>query len=582
MATDKNLEVKYDDSPLQKSLEFSPEKAILLGHLIAKANGWISYYDNTGNNQHLINAHETFTKADQLIDLIRFESTEQQSKLFWREKGSSLYMKAVVVSNLLNRPQEAYYFMERNKALLLLEDLTNEEAKEIAQIPTEKAQQEYDLKRAIFLSENQLQENIDLLNSDSLAVLKQTVRKQKYNYEKFIDSLEKTYPDYAKFKKKVDVLTFEDLKSNYITENKATLHYILNESDGYGLLTTVDTTVLFRLSGIPDLNRDVEKLIAALSDGVSDMNEFQAISNTVFQKLFPKNVFDKIKGKQLTIIPDYTLQQIPFGTLVVDGDALNYLFQEVDIAYAYSASLLDHNQKGKKDPDVDFLGIAPIAFDSLKLPELYFSENEIKNIANVYPGETLLNGQASKANFIKNAADHNILHLATHADIGDGDNPWIAFSDSKMFLKEIYATKNHADMVVLSGCNTSNGELKRGEGVMSLARGFFYSGAKSVVSTLWPVSDEAGKDILIHFYKNLNKGLTKSKALQKAKSDYLINTEEPELKHPYYWAGFVVLGDNSPLSEEPLSPWILTGLGLLGMGILLFGYKKIKAYREAA
>ncbi len=131
-------------------------------------------------------------------------------------------------------------------------------------------------------------------------------------------------------------------------------------------------------------------------------------------------------------------------------------------------------------------------------------------------------------------------------------------------------------MVVLSACNTSNGALKRGEGVMSLARGFFYSGAKSVVSTLWPVTDEASTDILIGFYKNLDRGDSKSRALQKAKLDYLRSTEEVELKHPYYWAGFIVVGDNAPMVTISYWYWVLLAMGLLVLVLLLFKGKLFK------
>lgn len=564
-----------DSIPAIDDLDLVPDKIPLLNHVVTKANGWIKYYEYDGNDKHLERALETFTLADNLVDLIRFESTEHQSKLFWREQGASLYMKAVEVCHLLNKPQEAFHFMERNKALLLLEDLTNEEAKEIAKLPKEFAEREFKLKREIYLSENNLQEAGNESN-ELIANLKDSIRKNKYRYEQFVDSLNASYPDYAKFKKKVDVLTFENLKTNYVSDTKAVLHYILNEEHGYGLLTLADTTLLYKMNNIPKLNGAVETLIASLSDGISDIDMFQKVSHAVFQQLLPENSYDKIKGKQLLIIPDYTLQRIPFETLVVNKAETKYLIEEVEIGYAYSASLLDYSKRTKRNAEENFLGFAPVQFNDLGLPQLSFSENEIEGIADVLPGKTLLNGKASKSNFIKNVNQHKIVHLATHADLGNGENPWIAFSDSKMYLKEIYATRNQADMVVLSGCNTSNGELKRGEGVMSLARGFFYSGAKSVVSSLWPIEDEAGKDILIAFYKNLGQGDSKSKALRKAKLSYLKTADEEELKHPFYWAGFVVLGDNAPVTEAFNWNWIFILLALVVVSVLVYRFRSIK------
>jgi len=96
--------LQFDTLPEIEQIQYAPNKLALLNHLVSKANGWVSYYHHDKNTGHLNHALETFTLADKLVDLIRYESTEQQSKLFWREKGSSLYMKAVEVCHLLNRP----------------------------------------------------------------------------------------------------------------------------------------------------------------------------------------------------------------------------------------------------------------------------------------------------------------------------------------------------------------------------------------------------------------------------------------------------------------------------------------------
>ncbi len=575
-AIDKHLNLPYHQLPTIEQIRQAPLKAELLNHLIFKTKGWIAYYEQNKNPEELKKALETIDLADHLVDIIRQESHEIKSKLFWREQGSELYGQAVKLSFLLNDAQKAYHFMERNKALLLLEDLTHQEAKSLARLPQNLSQKEYNLKHNIFLAENELYET-DGDNKNAVDTIRVLVRESKYIYQEFMDSLHSNFPDYAKFKRGDKVLAFKDLKTNYVSGNRAVLHYILNEEQGYGLLTLPDTTLLFQMSDIPMLNKDVDTLIAALSDGVSDIGTFRKVSNSVFGQLLPNNIYDKIKGKQLLIIPDYTLQRVPFEALVLNHKAeLKYLIEEVEISYAYSMSLLNQTKGKEKNAPNDLVAFAPVQFDEMGLPQLYFSENEITSISDMYPGKAFLNGKASKASFIENIDQHNIVHLATHADIGDEENPWIAFSDSKMYLKEIYATRNQADMVVLSACNTSNGELKRGEGVMSLARGFFYSGAKSVVSTLWPVADEAGKDILIDFYKNLNKGDSKSEALRKSKLDYLKTTEEVELKHPYYWAGFIVLGENAPIVEISYGYWVLLVTGILVLVFLLFRGKLFK------
>lgn len=104
-------------------------------------------------------------------------------------------------------------------------------------------------------------------------------------------------------------------------------------------------------------------------------------------------------------------------------------------------------------------------------------------------------------------------------------------------------------MVVLSGCNTLLGKQKIGEGVMSFARAFFQSGAKSVVSSLWNVDDRSTTTIMGSFYKNLKEGKSKSASLRLAKLNYIKNHSLSETS-PYYWASFVILGDTTPFSKN--------------------------------
>ena len=210
-ATTKNSEINYDDLPLAKDFELAADKVQLLNHIVTKANGWLRFYEFDENKDHLEHALKTFSLADQLVDIIRFESTENQSKLFWREKGSSLYMKAVEASYLLDWPEEAFYFMERNKALLLLEDVSNEMAKEITQLPDSVAKREFNLKRSILLAENELQIASQSSN-DQLEALRAKIYDNKRQFDQFIDSLRISYPKYATTKKKVAVLPYADFK----------------------------------------------------------------------------------------------------------------------------------------------------------------------------------------------------------------------------------------------------------------------------------------------------------------------------------------------------------------------------------
>ena len=578
-SVDKKSNIDPSELPAIEDLELATEKTFLLGHIVAKANAWLSYFEHDQDNEHLIKALQTFTLADKLVDVLRSESTEYQSKLFWREKGASLYTKAVEVCFLLTKPEEAFYFMERNKALLLLEDVTAEQAKEITQLPRQIIQREYELKQAILLAETKLT-NSNVQSKDSIGLLKSKVFLHKEQFIRFTDSLSNSFPEYARLKKKEAILSYTDFKKKYISDDEVVLQYILNDKQGYGLLTTEKHTQFFKLQNAPDLNQNIIKLYENLTnlrlnrDEISAYNQF---SHNIFKQLVPEQVYNDLKGKKLTIIPDYILQQIPFESFVVENTPAKYFIEDTEIRYAYSMSYLDAKAHILRTPKKELYAVAPIQFASLGLPSLTFSGAEIEEVQKIFPGNISLNDDATKSTFVDNFKDYRIVHLSTHADIGENEDPWIAFSDDKMFLNEIYATKNQAEMVVLSACNTSIGELKKGEGAMSLARGFFHSGAKSVVSSLWSTYDKSSKELMTSFYTALSKGDTKSAAMQKAKVDYINKYRESAIA-PAYWSALIVIGDNTPLENQKgfLPFWAYVTLGVLLTVVFYFLSKRKK------
>ncbi|WP_271782299.1 CHAT domain-containing protein [Aquimarina algiphila] len=570
-AVSNDNEVKYDDLISKEKLELAVNKYYLLHHLIQKANGWMHYYDYDQGKNHLIQALKTFKQADELVDIIRFESTAYKSKLFWREQGASLYMKAVETCYLLQKPEEAYYFMEKNKALLLLEDITNEQAKENAKLPVTIAKREFTLKQAIYLSENEL--NHSTTNpKDSLQLIKDKVYRNKRIYEKFIDSISHVYPIYAANKKKITVLPYSTFNATYISEEEVVVQYILNKNQGYGLLTSIAGSVFFEIKDVPILQKNVLSLLKKSSQPLLNQEEldmYHKNANAIFQQIIPQEVYDVVKGKKLTILPDHTLQQISFDGLTTSIQEHSYFIKDTEIRYAYSMSYLDRKNQFLHYPKYSFMGFAPVTFTIKELGDLRFSKEEVISISDMFEGNTLVGEKATKSNFLDTINQYGIVHLSTHADVGDGTDPWIAFNDEKLSLNEIYATKNQSDMVVLSACKTSLGELKQGEGVMSLARGFFHSGAKSVVSSLWTANDKSSKELMIDFYKEIDRGATKASALRNAKLNY-INTHNGSELSPFYWGALILIGDNTPLSLSSGGfDWYWIWIGLFVIVILV-------------
>ena len=250
--------------------------------------------------------------------------------------------------------------------------------------------------------------------------------------------------------------------------------------------------------------------------------------------------------QQLLIIPDDFLSYIPFDVLlhrspegmnkVLELDAA-YLVQKYSVNYHYSANLLlNKRQLPAQLKRQVFAGFAPI-FDSPKLADntndracatsqlysLSCNDTEVETIQRLLKGDAFLHNTSSKSTFLDKISNYQIIHLATHACVDDVD-PMLSkiyFTDDHLSSYDLYNLELNADLAVLSACNTGSGKLVKGEGVLSLARGFIHAGCPSVLMSLWSVDDCATSDIMHDFYLQLIEGKNKAEALRLAKVKYL-------------------------------------------------------------
>lgn len=168
----------------------------------------------------------------------------------------------------------------------------------------------------------------------------------------------------------------------------------------------------------------------------------------------------------------------------------------------------------------------------------------------------------SKEDIIYEIVEADLVHFALHLFPSNQDqsssfmvlhqNP-DSVLNNLLFDYEIDPLNLSTSMIVINACESGSGQFHQGEGMLSLSRSFMLAGAKSVINALWSVDDKAGSSIMISFYKNLAKGNSKAKALRIAKLTYLENST-PTFAHPYYWAGYQLIGNRSPLL---INRWII-------------------------
>jgi CHAT domain-containing protein len=142
-----------------------------------------------------------------------------------------------------------------------------------------------------------------------------------------------------------------------------------------------------------------------------------------------------------------------------------------------------------------------------------------------------------------------------HAEINEevGEQSCFLFSDDKFYLDELYGMNLSGQMAVLSACNTGRSFKDVRSGNASLQRAFIYSGITSTLSSLWEIPDQSTREIMIAFYENLRLGMTNGEAIREAKRSFLLGADDPNLQSPYFWAGFVLSGQDQVIELKAKS-----------------------------
>jgi CHAT domain-containing protein len=258
---------------------------------------------------------------------------------------------------------------------------------------------------------------------------------------------------------------------------------------------------------------------------------------------------DLASGKQLCLVPDQSLHQVSFATLV--SPAGKYLLEDYALFYAPSASVMvlasENAQRKEQVTTESLLSIGNPDFDREENPslaDLRDAEAEAKVIAGSYPiALELLGGDATREKFLLNFANVDVVHFAGHfvANRQSPGNSKLLFAGGELRSSELSAYKlPKAKLVVLSACETGLERYNKSEGAMGIARTLLALGAPVVVASQWKVDSEPTKDLMIAFHQNRKqKGMTSAESLRRAQLEVL---NRAETNAPFYWAAFALFG----------------------------------------
>ena len=543
-----------------------------------------------------------YQACDILINQVRQEITLKSDKLSLAERASEVYQGAIgvcfklsdtfEVSDSYRYKEQAFYFSEKDKTRILLDEIAEKNAMKQSGIPDSLIEKEKDLRFYVSFYRNKLAEQLDSTETEKY---NEKLFATSREHEALIEQLTQDHSRFAEFKYNQEVPRVADIKS-VLEPNTAIRSYTVTDSLIYIFTITENNFEIDTISKNKNFNSTITA-IKKLILNVGNYNDYPNLikhTENMYNQLFPAYAEIPTGIDNLIIIPDDSLSLIPFEVLLTEkytGDANNFseysfLLKKYAIQYSPSISMYYQLQTDtKKTAEYDIVILAPIFNEndsiivtkSEKLEEieqkhilrsfdeqgyldgngyirpLIHSETEANNIYKIFKKRISMKRLHRGANeyFVKSdtLSWYRIIHFATHAT-SNTDKPYLSGvtlsqdttggEDGFLHSNEIYSLNLNSELVCLSACETATGKVQNGEGVMDLSRAFFFAGTQNVIATLWKVDDVSTADIMTDFYKKYdNKNMEFVYALQKAKLDML---KSNNYSHPFFWAPFVLIG----------------------------------------
>lgn len=499
--------------------------------------------------------------------------------------------------------EKAFYFAEKGKVSILIDAMNEADARQFAGIPDSLLGREKELRTFLAFHDRSIKAEETRGNEadhNRIAGWKNEAFLLKNEYETLLDTLEQAYPKYYELKYSDFTATVEDVRRFVLDENEVFIEYVVGE-DSLMVYTITDD---YQALTVTPRDSTLERMIEDFRDGIvlQDRHKYVANANKLYRMLLGPVEETIVHKSDWVIVPDGPLNAVPFEALLkdtvaarADYDEMPFLVKDHTIRYTYSATIEIGKKRGgesaRRGADSsatrkDFIAFAPVFKDGVEhhvrgtrvlehvapflvdesgihghLPQ---SRYEVKTIASLFKKQYSLSerwfGDRTSVFLNQNASEHSVksvnlrdyryVHFATHGVVNK-DVPelsgivlaqdTVGGEDGVLHLGEIYNLELDADLVVLSACQTGLGKVARGEGLMGLTRGFMYAGTDALLASLWQVEDRSTREIMEHYYREILAETTPAEALRKAK--LRLQNEHYLLASPYYWAGFILIGE---------------------------------------
>jgi CHAT domain-containing protein/lipopolysaccharide biosynthesis regulator YciM len=533
---------------------------------------------------------QALTEAIAIIEELRAQvvgNEAQQARSFEQRLAPYQLMAELLLAE--NKRGEALNYAELAKARVLLDVVRSGRVNITKAMTADEQERERQLNTALLLLNNQLKAETSRPKPDQakLADLKARLQKARLEREDFQTRLYAAHPELKVKRGEAEPLKLEEM-GNLLADNKgALLEFMLTDNRLFlfvitGGRETPAQPAKTNLSVYP-IEIKPQKLAALIESFRQKLGQraldFRQPARELFDLLL-KPAAPELKGKtSLIILPDGVLWDLPFQALQsAEG---HYLVEDHAISYSHSLMVLREMMKsrqrlvtGKATGAASTATLLAFGNPALNqrsavkgqgalldaglgpLPE---TEKQVTRLAQLYGqsrSRIYTGAEAREGRAKAEAGNYRLLQFATHAVLDD-TNPMYSHvllsqtgeqnEDGRLEAWEMMNLNLRAEMVVLSACETARGRVNPGEGVVGMTWALFIAGSPVTVVSQWKVDSASTTQLMLEFHSQIRASEqrqrtqhTKAEALRQAALK-LMKTEE--YRHPFYWAGFVVVGD---------------------------------------
>lgn len=499
-------------------------------------------------------ALERYLEAIRLIEDTRSLLRLKEYKAGFMEDKMTAYRRAVAIYERSGRPEDAFATMERARARALL-DLIGMKVHlySPAEGPLKDAMAELDagvaeLQHAIAVEERRPPERRD----PELSEWKERLERLKHRKEDLLLEAERATLSAAGAGR--EPVGLPELRRSLPDDTILLAHFVLDDR----LLVAMVSRRSFRLArasvGAAELRADVEAFVDLITTR-APMKEVDRAAEALGAHLFGPVSSDlaNAEERKIVLVPHSFLHFLPYAALRWAGQ---YLAEAFEIVRAPSASIFASRlAESAADAAAGLEGTAgpgpapPALVTWNPRARLKFAAKEKEAVRRLIPGAAVATREAEVK---RKCRGSDLLHFSVHG-VQDRANPMFSYlelepgegEDGLLEVHEIFDLGLDASLVVLSACETGLARLTAGDEQVGFIEAFQYAGARSVLATLWKVSDASTARFMEQFY-TLRRDRSHAAALRAVRSQFVrpAPSGEPDYSHPYYWAPFLLTGVN--------------------------------------